>query len=650
MATPRGSATYKKREGTLSLSQDHQYVSWTPVAPPGASPALTLTVATITNLQQTPATSEKVALRIFTQPQGAAAQEQHVFSFTSRTAARAEANAIKDALSASIQTAKSGSQTPAAAGGGGGGQSAAMAIASAISSTAQGTRAIENWFDDSRLKSDVELQQSLLKSDPGLQKTFVEALRTKPESITNFQFTSQFWSTRLHLLRAHAVERNQTRGSQNVLSTIKPKTIDNALRLNITKGQIQQIFNQHPLVKRAYDENVPKVSEEAFWSSFFQSRLFKKLKGEKITENDPTDPVLDRYLREDDQASRLLGEIHVPHIIDIEGNEENHSQRRGNLPDLTMRPSTHEKVPILRAINHQSEMLMRQVAKIDVDPSQPIGMDEVTFNELALRDLRGDAEENRIILNIKDQKRFFSDADEDQVSADALLYSRQDPSEVLGGLRMDLDPALMESDSGGGLDLENALGVNDDSESEPEHDGDKTSHVGSKANLMAASSQIFDAIKQRRSQTDDFSSTALGFSTVQASAAGLSPTLFDRLSLTHATTTEFLHYFWLVFLSGDADRAGEVGQMVESLKRAIERVKAVANDAEKERNIEVETLQKQVREREKRTGRRIKANFDSIGGGAKVVNEMLGPTVRAVDVALAEYSRALAAEGLEMAR
>ena len=49
MAPPRGSAAYKKKDGTLALSKDSQSVSWTPVAPPGSKPGLTLPVSIITS-------------------------------------------------------------------------------------------------------------------------------------------------------------------------------------------------------------------------------------------------------------------------------------------------------------------------------------------------------------------------------------------------------------------------------------------------------------------------------------------------------------------------------------------------------------------------------------------------------------------------
>ncbi|KAI9838266.1 MAG: hypothetical protein M1819_005534 [Sarea resinae] len=661
MAPPRGSAAYKKKDGTLALSKDLQTLSWTPVAPPGSSPAVTISVPTITNLQQTPKESAKVMLKVFAQPPAASASEQYVFSFTSPTAPRAEADAIKDALSESIQAAKSASGTPAA-NGGGGGQSAAMAIASALSSGAGSDRNSRNWYDDAKLQADVELQQSLLKADPQLQRTFMESLRTKPESITNSQFTKQFWTTRTHLLRAHAAEKHQTRGAYNVLSSIKPKTVENTLRLNISKEQIQQIFSQHPLVKRVYDENVPKLSEEAFWSRFFQSRLFKKLKGEKIGENDSADPILDKYLRNDEDldASRRQLSEHIPHIIDIEGNEENHSQRKGNQPDLTMRWSTNDKVPILRRLNNQSEVLMRNVAKADVNPADPIGIDEKTFNELALQDLQGDTAANRIVLNIKDQDRFFSDTLQTQVSADALLYAKQDPNEVLTELQMDLDPNLMESDAHHGLYLDRAIGIDEDSSSDEDddqqdsgqpagHSGKKTDHVGSKSSLSRATSHILSAISEQRSQSIDEASDPTNPSTTSSSSSSsssLSPALLDRLTLTHATTTEFLHYFWHVFLSGSSSRAAEIGQTIESLHRATQRMEAVAADAQSEHDAETEKVRVQIRERERRTGKRVRVDVEALvrAGGRQEVEALMAPTRDAVRKAVEVYEAAVREE------
>ncbi|TQB72714.1 RNA polymerase II transcription factor B subunit 1 [Monascus purpureus] len=631
---PSGSAAYKKKDGTLVMAQDRQSVTWIPAAG-GASGTITISVSHITNLQQTPATSPKVMLRIFVQqpnsPAGAT-PEQYVFSFTAGANARKEADAIKDELSAAIQAVKAAAaaaqdipaRTPANGNVPGDNVSAAMRVATAVSSTGQAP-----WDDDNRLKKDAELQQSLLKSDPNLQRMFMESLRSKPDTLTAAQFMSHFWSTRLHLLRAHAIERTQTRGSYNVLSTLKPRVEDNVTKLNISKEQIQLIFNQHPLVKRVYDENVPKLTEQQFWSRFFQSRLFKKLRGERISEADATDAVLDKYLKDDEQTNRVR-DAHVPHFIDLAGNEVNHSQRLGNRPDIDMRPSS---VPIIRTLNNLSERIMANVGSADRSTSSaaaPIGMDEETFHELQLRDLRGDQMQSRITLNIRDQSRFFSQASaEDE---EGQLFAKQDPEKVIHDLRTDLLQTLPDD---GSAQLGQLVEPEEDTDDE-ENGRSQNQQVGSKASLQRASTQILTAIRDRRAQAER--------SSTNSNSYGLSAGLFDRLTLTHATTTEFLHQFWQTFLSGNPDRAGELASLVESLNRAWERIQSVTSDAEAERQVEVERLKGHAREVYEATGRKIRVNFSSIGGGEKVVSQLLGPTSKAIEAALTRYKEALARE------
>ena len=575
-------------------------------------------------------------LKVFAQTPGSSTSDTHIFSFTSATAARAEADSIKDTLSNVIQLAKSAGALPAAPGGGG--SSAAMAIAGAMSSTSGTGKDSRSWYDDEKLKQDSQLQISLLKANPSLSRTFSEAQRTKPSSITTSQFSSQFWSTRVHLLRAHAIEKSQTRGAYNVLSAVKRYTEDNQDKMHIGKDQIQLIFKQHSLVKHAYDENVPKLSETEFWGRFFRSRLFKKLKGEKLQDSDAIDNVLDKYLQYDDDAERAKRAMasHIPHIIDVEGNEENHSQRKGNRPDYTMRPNFSDKVPLYRSLNALSEKIISQVAPNDIDPSLPIGVDEETFNALALRDLQGDAGENRVILNIKDQSRFFNSDKDSGVSADALLYAKQDPTKVLKSLRAELARTSTETN------LENAIGVNDDSDSSDDEANPKKSHVGSKASISAATAQILTAISDQRAQSDDLSASSTGFSTVQTSStSGLSPSIHDSLTICHATTTEFLQHFWSLFLSGDPAKATEIAYKLESLDRATERIKAIADDAEAERQKEINKLKKQVQDFFERTGKKRRMDYESTPGGRKAVNALLGPTIKAIELATRDYRKAL---------
>ncbi|PUU76400.1 hypothetical protein B9Z19DRAFT_1088355 [Tuber borchii] len=598
----KGSASYKKKDGSLLLEKDS--VTWTPAN--AEAPSLKIPVSTITNLQATPATVAKVMIKVFATKEGGAT-EPYVFTFTSASSARMEADVMKEALTTAIQTFKTNSSaaTPSASAG-----PTTIATSSAAASGATAAKLAGKLTDWSktRLETDLELQKSLLKADQELSTTFSEAV------LSGAVTADQFWSTRTHLLRAHAIEREQKRGPYNVLATIKPKTVDNVVRMSLSREAIHDIFDQHPLVKMVYDDNVPKLPEEEFWSRFFLSRLFKKLKGDKLLPTDNTDPILDRYLgRDDEENSRKRRKIeHVPRTMDIEGNEQNLSQKKGNAPDLTMRPTRAENVPIIKTLNSLSLKLVDLVAPTDTDPNQVDDQDERYINEQRLVDLHGDPEEERIILNIRDQRQFFS-ASSNADQARKELYSNLKPETVL----QEIQKTLGESN----LNLLTALSSG------------KTGKE-SKAQLSKATTQIVAAVKDRREQV-------LSSSGLKHKSGGLPANVFNSVTLVHATTNEFLRHFWLAFLSGDEKRAGDITKLVNSLKNSKERIASIAKTADEERELERARRKKEAQEEYKRTGVKPKRKTTEVGGGSKVVEELLAPTIVAVDKALGKYQAAL---------
>ncbi|CAK7228256.1 RNA polymerase II transcription factor B subunit 1 [Sporothrix curviconia] len=653
MASPQGKAVYKKKEGVIAVSDDHTRVTWTPLA--GGS-AVTLATANITNLQQTPDTAAKVMLKIFEKVPGTEGEPMaYLFHFNSPNDPRSEANSIKDLLSRIISdsratdpslpkpissagtprpdggaaAASAGAKAPA---GSGAGLSAAMSFANTVAAKP----ASERWFDDNQLKTDIELQQSLMKKDRTLHQTYMDAQKSKPESISDAAFNSQFWSTRTSLLRAHAIEANQKKGAYNVLSTIKPKTVDGELKLNISLEQVKMILSQHPLVKRIYDEKVPRIPESQFWSRFFLSRLSKKLRGERVQDNERADPLFDQYDESDDTiASSLILSSHVPHIIDLEANEENQGGfKSGNRKDVEMRP--RKNVPIVRTLNSLSEKIMATVAPSDQDPTKSAQVDSNTQEELTLRDLRGDVETSRIILNVREQSQFFSD--QHAASAkDKAVYEKQVPSEVLFDVQADID--TLEGDGAGGIDLHAGLGIDEDSDSDEEATR-RADHVGSRAARQAAQKQVLAAVTQKRAEL-------YGHSTDEQTPMGIPAETAQKAYITNATTTEFLKQFWNAFLSGDPDRAQELAYHAESLARSLARIGAVAEEAEQARNKVIEEKKEEIRLLFNKTGRRIKWRPEMIGGGKKAVRVLLGPTINSLETAQNLYKAALAAEGLK---
>ncbi|KAJ6440831.1 RNA polymerase II transcription factor B subunit 1 [Purpureocillium lavendulum] len=662
MATPVGRTLYKKKDGILTLTGDNQTVTWTPNS--GGPPTVSLPVSSITSslppchtltseganlvppsdLQQTPDSAAKVMLKIFEKSEGGADPATYLFHFNT-SEAKTEAKSIKDVLSRLLADLRAndasiprptggtpsgaGSSTPVA--NGSGSASASMAFASAVNAQPSSTR----WFDDSQLRGDIELQQSLMKKDGALYQTYMEAMESKPESISGAAFNSQFWSTRTNLLRAHAIEINQKRGAYNVLSTVKPRTVDGELKLNISVEQVQMIFVQHPLVKRIYNENVPKVSEAEFWSRFFLSRLSKKLRGERVAENDRPDTLFDKYdVSENTEGfqSRIMAQS-VPHIIDIEANEENQGGfKSGNAKDVEMRP--RKNIPIVKTLNSLSEKIMANVAPSDT----PVDDNQSTYNELSLRDLRGDAQEHRIMLNVKEQNKFFN-KQHSAPSANARVFATQVPAQVLSRMRTDLgafEASGTNCQSGGLLAT-----VQFDDESDSDDEGRKRFKVGSRAAVKGAEKEVMQGILQQRAQKYGHVSDA-------TSPMGLPAQMVDKCALTHATSIEFLHQFWNAFLSGDPDRAAELQYLAESLKRSAARVAAVADEAETEREAIIRKRKQEIRDHFERTGKKIRWKSDMVGGGRDAVVKMMQPVLDALDKAQGDYSRALAAEGIQI--
>jgi transcription initiation factor TFIIH subunit 1 len=146
------------------------------------------------DLQQSPGTSAKASVKVIRASPDPSGRDNYVFTFTSATTARAEQGLVVDALKELIATRNAA--TPS---------STAGPPAARSPGQANGN----DWLSDAALLSDVGLQRSLLSENARLQRRLDESLKSKPDVISLAQFSSQFWTARIHLLRAHAVKKNQ---------------------------------------------------------------------------------------------------------------------------------------------------------------------------------------------------------------------------------------------------------------------------------------------------------------------------------------------------------------------------------------------------------------------------------------------------------
>lgn len=296
----------------------------------------------------------------------------------------------------------------------------------------------------------------------------------------------------------------------------------------------------------------------------------------------------------------------------MEGNEENHSQRKGNRPDAENRQSTLEKGPIIRRLNAISEKLMAAVRPSDTDVSAPIGIDESEYEQLRLRDLAIQEDHQRIALNIRDQSHLFSD---DRTAI-------QD-AEVARMRSVDAAKAIQQACSRLQSSSRTPL---------IEFDEDEDMEEESISGTVIANDHILSLIKSHKEQ----SAEAVANTNLKT-FGGLSEAIYERLILTHATTLEFLRQFWSAFLSGDPTRTQEIASLVESLNRALDRINNIATDAQGELDQKIKVMEAQIKGIFERTGRKQKINRKAMGGGGEVVRQLMAPTIKSLGRAVAKY-------------
>lgn len=271
----------------------------------------------------------------------------------------------------------------------------------------QSTPTVKLGLSDDNLLKNHELQQKLLNEDKNLRSIFTQ-------SVIHFKLSPTiFWSSRLNILRTYALTVNQDRGMYNVLSTIKPvATSDNKVHVNVTRNIIEEIFKTYPIVKKAFDDLVPvKFSEGEFWSRFFNSKLFRRLRGDKLNNSERGDTVLDQYLTI--MANEANGNTtdkanEVVKLIDLNGNEQDNSVKYGNKPDFTMsyENNDNEVVTLLKNMNNLSSKMISNAEHETKGDEENVEIEEM--HELELNDLNDFQHENFIDLKINFKTDFKS--------------------------------------------------------------------------------------------------------------------------------------------------------------------------------------------------------------------------------------------------
>ncbi|GAA96985.1 uncharacterized protein L969DRAFT_90393 [Mixia osmundae IAM 14324] len=381
--------SYKKAPGTLVLKRD-QGLQWTPRPDQSSSGDLIVPASDISSIFASKEGAAKVILKVVTTDPVTHQEASHSFLFTSAASAVSEREMFKRELSDVVASARAAQEG---------------AAAEATKKRDKGKGKAADPIQDPAVRA------RLLRRDAELGQLFKDLVMTDiiPES--------EFWEGREHLLLAEALADNQTRGRSGQMVDPRPETSSSGeLTMKITPQLIHDIFEQLPIVQRAYNDNVPKpLSEEQFWLRYFQSKLHERNRASARNSDSlmKDDPIFDKYLDLPDDDLEPQNPIDEPiyPLLNLEATSNDHEET-GNTRDYTMQAGKQKgSLPLMRRFNEHSQRMLdialgesdRRAGVIDGGNAGARNY----YSDIVLDDLQDTREDDRITLNMEQQAKHF---------------------------------------------------------------------------------------------------------------------------------------------------------------------------------------------------------------------------------------------------
>ncbi|EJD02865.1 uncharacterized protein FOMMEDRAFT_140693 [Fomitiporia mediterranea MF3/22] len=406
----RAKAAYKKTPGLLELTPTH--LQWT--ASGKQAPDLRISNGKAASLFCSKEGSAQVKLKLGLVGDDAG----HTFLFTS-SQATAERESFKKELQTIIWNNRassaatpadstiSGSVTPlqqALPGRVAMSTAPSVSRATSVSSTGRASSSGPGGpAEDFRLRKKVLLKNAELAS-------------LHRELVMSGQITeTEFWEGREQLLLAEASQETQKRGRPGQLVDPRPETVAGGdIKIVITPQLVHDIFEEYPVVAKAYNETVPRqLSEAEFWKRYFQSKLFNRhrasIRSSAAQHVVKDDPIFDKYVEEEDDGlePRRQRDNDVEMLVNLLATQEDHSET-GNQKDTTMQAGkTRAALPLIRKFNEHSERLLNAA---EGSPTKRRRIDEANeslYAQIDLDDLHDSQSADGIILEMKDRDRYF---------------------------------------------------------------------------------------------------------------------------------------------------------------------------------------------------------------------------------------------------
>ncbi|KAI1794077.1 hypothetical protein LXA43DRAFT_884194 [Ganoderma leucocontextum] len=424
-------ASYKKLPGLLELTDSH--LQWTRSG--DKAPAVKFPYADAASLSRSKAGAEQVRLKIglvsneaghnftFTSPQAVALAERDKFEaeLTSIIARnRAPPPSAPTTAAPTPKARPAGTPTV-----GPNGSAAATPLRPPPPPVRPSQSRAQSVASDSRASGtplgdhptiDFRLRKKVLLGTPELAQLHRELVMGG--HITE----NEFWEGReaslsifhIHLLLAQAAAESQKRGKPGQLVDPRPQSVDGEVKIIITPQLVHDIFEEFPIVAKAYSDNVPeKLSEAEFWSRYFQSKLFNahraSIRSSAVQHVVKDDPIFDKYLEKDDDElePRKLRDERVDTFIDLGATFVDHEET-GNEKDLTMQAGKQRAVlPLIRKFNEHSTRLLDTALGGPTVKRRRLDTGDERYEQIDLEDLHDNESSAGILLDMQNRQRYF---------------------------------------------------------------------------------------------------------------------------------------------------------------------------------------------------------------------------------------------------
>ncbi|CAG8766186.1 15038_t:CDS:2, partial [Racocetra fulgida] len=174
------------------------------------------------------------------------------------------------------------------------------------------------------------LRMQLLLRDKNLSEQH-RTLVLKEKCVTE----DEFWELRQDLLRDQFIQSNQKKGRSSVIPNIRPVTEEGGeTKINITPQLVQEIFDEYPRVKIAYEQNVGenKVNNSS-WSLMIETE------------------AMDRVWEHGRKR------IKISNLRDLSATKEDHMEVE-LVKDITMRSGQGKILSLIRRSNRHGERIL----------------------------------------------------------------------------------------------------------------------------------------------------------------------------------------------------------------------------------------------------------------------------------------------------